>query len=472
MSRADASAPREGGDTLREQGLQVAMRFVATLRTGRSYSIGNRAFTRQLEQVLESLQPVLAEHGEALVVSLDGDVHVNGERLPLRSSSLRFLEQLAQEFQVREIAGVEFRAGLGLAELEAFMRYFLPSELYKGGDLAHACATQDFRHVRPIEAILPEEPAAEAAAAEPAPEAAGPSHAWARALQNAQRLLGGAPGPRALELRHLKRVTQPLVDAVLAGPPGTGALAEARTADLTPWEHAVHVCLLAIAIGRQLGLGRAELAQLGVAALLHDSGKDAVAALVRHPMARRGPAERAEAESHTLEGLRHVARSTTLNATSLVAMRAALEHHADGPDGYPAFSSGWRIAAGSRLVAIADAYVSLLAPREEDRPALTPGEALGCVLGPLGPRFHPGLRAALVRVLGVHPPGQVVELDDGSLARSLGAAPDDPERPLVEWLSGPGGGACAPGSREPGLLPPERSVRRALPLAEWPARAA
>ena len=72
----------------------------------------------------------------------------------------------------------------------------------------------------------------------------------------------------------------------------------------------------------------------------------------------------------------------------------------------------------------------------------------------------------------MHQPVLVVVPDDGSLARSLGAAPDDPERPLVEWLSGPGGGACAPGSREPGLLPPERSVRRALPLAEWPARAA
>jgi hypothetical protein len=76
-----------------------------------------------------------------------------------------------------------------------------------------------------------------------------------------------------------------------------------------------------------------------------------------------------------------------------------------------------------------------------------------------------------VRALGVYPPGQVVELDDGSLALSLGSASVDPERPLLEWLAGPGGAEVAPGSRPAGLLPPDRRVRRALPLAEWPARA-
>lgn len=466
MSRPPNPAPRDGGEALREHGLQVAMRLVATLRTGRSYAIGNQSFTRQLQQLLDALKPVFAEHGQALVASLDGDVHVNGVRLPLRPASLKFLEQLAAEFQVREIAGVEFRAGLALPELEGFMRYFLPSELYKGGELAHACATQDFRHVRPLEAMAAEEPATGSGDAAASAGASLPPPAWTRALQNAARLLGGEPGPRALELRHLKRVSQPLVDEVLADPPGTAPLADARLAPAGGWEHGVHVCVLAIAVGRQLGLERTALSELGVAALLHDAGKDAVAGLVRRPPASRGPAERAEAESHTLEGLRRVALSTTLNATSLLAMRAALEHHAGGPDGYPEFSREWRPAAASRIVAIADAWVSLLARREEGRPAPTPGEALGLVLGPLGARFHPALRGALVRVLGVHPPGQLVELDDGTIARSLGGSPEDPERPVVEPL------ADAAGARAAGPLPPERSVRRALPRAEWPARAA
>lgn len=463
--------PRSGEGLLHEQGLQVAMRIVATLRTGRSYAIGNQAFSRQLEQLLESLRPLLEQRGEVFVLAHDGDVHVNGARMPLRPASLRQLEQLVQEFQVRAIAGVAFRPGLTLAELEGFMRYFLPSEIYKGAELAHACATQGFACVLAIEADAPgAAPAPEAPAdAAPADAASGATPSLARAWRNAALLLGGAPGPRALELRHLKRVSQPLVDAVLDE--GAGAPSPPSSAPAVGWEHAARVALLSIAIGRRLGFARAELSELGVAALLHDCGQGAVAAQVRHPVAGRGPVERTEAENHTLEGLRQIALSSTLNATSLLAMRVALEHHAGGPGGHPSLPPEWRTATASRLVAIADAYVTLLERHAEGGPALAPSEALGRVLGPLAPGFPPALRAALVRVLGVHPPGQVLELDDGSLVRSLGGLPDDPARPRIERLTGPDGAPVAPGLAAGEPLPAERSVRRALPLAEWPPQA-
>jgi HD-GYP domain-containing protein (c-di-GMP phosphodiesterase class II) len=469
MNQPHGKAAREGANVLREQGLQIVTRLVATLRTGRSYSIGNQVFTRQLEQLLETLQPVMAEHGEAMIVAIEGDLHVNGVRLPLRSSSLRFLEQMAQEFQVREIAGVEFRAGLALPELEGFMRFFMPSELYKGTELYHACATQSFQHVMPVESAVAESMDEGTEAGAETPELSQALHAYARALQNAQLLLGDGMWRRGLELRHLKRITQPLADAAMSEFSGTASMAGLPRASTSVWEHSVHVCVLTVAIGRHLGLDKAALAELGVAALLHDAGKPAVAPRVHHPFAGRGPAERAEAESHTLEGLRAIAMSTTLNSTTLAAMRAALEHHAGEPGGYPAFSAGWTPALSSRIVGLADAFISQLDHPKEGRGPLTPYEALGRVLGPLAQHFHPGLRAALVRAIGVYPPGQVVELDDGSLARSLGSASVDPERPLVEWLVRAGGETVAAGQEPPCMLPADRIVRRALPLAEWPA---
>jgi len=428
-----SARPNERDETLRAQGLQIATRLFATLRTGRSYSIGNQAFTRQLQHLLDSLLPVLAEHGEALVVSHDGDLHVNGVRLPLRSTSLKFLEQLAQEFQVREIAGVEFRAGLKLGELEGFMRYFMPSELYKGAELLHACAMQEFRHVRPVAEAGTEdfpEPGDDDAPARV-------SDAFARALRNARLLLADPEWRHGLELRHLKRVAQPLVDEALDGGPGAAALADVPPSSAA-WEHVVHVCAVAVTVGRQLGLDRAALSELGVAALLHEAGRNET------------------------DGVRRIALMTSLNATAFAAMRAAFEHHAAGPGG--GLAPGRSPAPLSQVVAIADAYVRQLEHREAGRPSPTPCDALARVLGPLAPHFHPGLRAALVRALGVYPPGQVVELDDGSVIRSLGGALEDPARPVVEYRSGDGPEWKA------GALPPERSVRRALPRSEWPGR--
>lgn len=463
------TGPHGHGDTapderLREQGLHAISRFVATLRTGRSYPIGNQVFTRQLDQLLESLLPLFAEQGGVTIATWDGDVLVNGTRLPLRPASLKLLEQMAAEFAVREIAGVEFRPGLLLGELESFMHFFLPSELYKGSELCHACAANGFRHVLPVEALEPE---TDTPVAEPVahpgegPDRAPVLGAWERAAHNAHLLLGDGTWRRGLELRHLKRVTQPLIDAQLPGVPAATALADAgRDGE----GHALRVCLLAVAIGRELGLTRPALAELGVAALLHDAGQPAVAALVHGRPEERDAATRAAAERHVLEGLRAVALSTTLNPATLVAMRVAFEHHAFGPAPYPAAGGGREPSVAAGVVAIADAFVTQLEYPNADGGWPTPGEALGRVLGPLGEGFPAGLRAALVRALGVHPPGEIVRLDDGSLARSLGACGDDPERPLLQWLEPDG---TATGRVE--VLPADRRVEHALPFAEWPA---
>src|SRR4030095_13348984 len=99
---------------------------------------------------------------------------------------------------------------------------------------------------------------------------------------------------------------------------------------------------LAVAIGHQLGLDRPMLSDLGVAALLHDIGKQEVGVRIENDLERFTPEERATAERHTIEGAKLVARSTSLNPTTLNGLRVALEHHAVGVDGYPRLPATWK----------------------------------------------------------------------------------------------------------------------------------
>lgn len=465
-----APDPRRGHE-LAESGLQMATRLVALLRTGRAYDLANPVFTGQLEQLLGVLLPVLRETGDAQLAEFEGDLHLNGVRLPLRPSSLKFTEQLVQELRVREIAGVQFLPGLGLAELERFMRFFLPSEIYKGADLADACAGAGLAHTRILLAITNSDAAAPGREAAPEPGEAADAPGWSvalaafdRALANARTLLEHRGVEAGMELRHVKRVVQPLVDAAI-GEDVPAALAEVTRGPAPPWRHATDTCLVAVAIGRQLGLGRHALAEIGACALLHDVGHDAVAATLPAEPESWSDADAARVPRHVPEGLRRIAASTTLNATTVRVMRTILEHHAADPR-YPSAESP---APESQIVAIADAFVSLLSLRDPRASAMTPCDALGTVLGPWGAGFHPALRAALVRAVGLYPPGQLVELDDGAIGRSLGAAPGDPARPLLQPLID-ASGAPEPLERRhaPEFLAPERRVRRALPLAEWP----
>ncbi|MEK7329681.1 MAG: HD domain-containing phosphohydrolase, partial [Candidatus Eisenbacteria bacterium] len=237
------------------------------------------------------------------------------------------------------------------------------------------------------------------------------------------------------------------------------------------YAHAVNVCLVAVTMGRLLDMDRRALADLGVAALLHDVGKAAVADQIQHPLESFTEAERAAAERHPLEGAMLLARSTTLNQTTLRCMRVALEHHMvpDG-SGYPAASGRWPQSVMSRLVAVADCYVSLLGHRSERGSCTTPYEALGMMLGPLRKRFDPAMLWALVQTVGFYPPGQLVLLDDGGIAAVLAPNAADLARPHVRVVVSVTGEPL-PQDRplEYHPLPPGKSVQRALRAEEYPA---
>lgn len=464
MNPHDNMTPEE---ELREQGLQLVTRLVAVLRTSRSYSIGNRAFTGQLEQLLEVLRPTLMASGRAQLVHMDRDLQLNGVRVPLKSTSLRFQEQLLSELALRGIAGVEFHASLRLPELEEFMRYFLSSELYKGDELVAACRSAGITGAVPVLQVVP----ASAEATPPSEANAVPAfsaalQAYDDALAHARALLTATRFARGIELRHLKRLVQPLVEAAASPEPTTVGLAWASAAD-EQWAHGVHVCIVSIGMGHQLGLDRAALTELGVAALLHDVGQSSLET-VPPDAAVRDDAARAELQTHPIRGVEAIAGITTLNRTSLRAMRVALEHHACTRSGYPALSADFKPATASRLVAVADAFVSLLSLHGERGQRITPAEALSMVLGPGGAGFDDALKASLIRTVGVYPPGQLVELDDHAFARALAPSAEDPERPIIELLTTPAGAILPASERVVMPLAEARSILRALPLDEWP----
>lgn len=463
MSAHDTS-PRE--DSLTEHATQVSMRLVALLRTARSYQIGNQVLTTQIDSFLTVLQAAFADAGEVQLLDHDGDLHFNGIRIPLRASNMRFLEQLQQEFHAREIRGLVFVPGLDRAEFESFMRFFLATDAYKGMELFSACETQGITRVFP--AFVTVEAETVDATTSAVPELAQSFATYQQALRLVESLAPTRDRAAGVELRHLKRAVQPMVDAAVSGALDA-SLSTYDVDRLDSAAHALQTALISIRIGAQLGLDRATLAELGAAALLHDTGKRAVAEGLPVRVEDRDSAMETRARTHVLEGVRQIAGGNALHEGSLLAMRVALEHHAYGPAAYPALPEQHRRSPLSEIVAIADAFLCLRFSRGAGNVPRTPSEALAAVLGPLAGAFDPALRAALVRAVGLHPPGQIVELDDGSLAIVLATPPTTPERPQIEWLTGPNREALPETEARPaGPLPEERRVARALPRTEWP----
>ena len=92
------------------------------------------------------------------------------------------------------------------------------------------------------------------------------------------------------------------------------------------------------------------------------------------------------------------------------------QHHErlDGK-GYPVGLRDDRIGQIGRIVAIANRYMNLIDPRRREQ-ALTPYQALQQMYAAERVHYDPSLLTRFVRILGVYPPGTIVELNDERLA--------------------------------------------------------
>src|SRR5260221_8830470 len=133
-----------------EGALQLAARFTSLIRTGRSYSVRHASFRTQLENWHALLVPILGSGAAVRLESHDGDLYLNGERVPYRASVQRLIEQLAMEIAARTIGGIEFGPGLTVNELETFMTLFIAGERWKGDSLIAECGRAGLPNARPF----------------------------------------------------------------------------------------------------------------------------------------------------------------------------------------------------------------------------------------------------------------------------------------------------------------------------------
>lgn len=191
--------------------------------------------------------------------------------------------------------------------------------------------------------------------------------------------------------------------------------------------HAVNVGIVALLMGRTLGLGGAELHDLGLGALLHDIGKTRIAPRLQHRDEQFTSAESRAYESHVAAGVAAAQRMGLNEAASMVI--AQHHEHADG-SGFPQRIGSERMSVAARIVAVVDRYDRLCNPALGLR-ANTPHEAVALLFAQSQHRFDSALLGAFIRMIGVYPPGSAVQLTDSRFALVIGVNSSRPLKPRV-----------------------------------------
>jgi HD-GYP domain-containing protein (c-di-GMP phosphodiesterase class II) len=191
--------------------------------------------------------------------------------------------------------------------------------------------------------------------------------------------------------------------------------------------HPVNVMVVSLLLGKSLGLSQQELTDLGQAALLHDMGKlqlpDRVRLLDEHFTAT----EYKLYQEHVTQS---VAIGKRMGLPPGVLVAIAQHHEMVDGSGFPLHLKEDRLGTAGKILALINRYDNLCNPPKATL-ALTPHEALSVIFAQMKARFDAVVLGAFIRMMGVYPPGSVVQLVNDRFAIVVSVNSARPLRPRV-----------------------------------------
>ena len=230
--------------------------------------------------------------------------------------------------------------------------------------------------------------------------------------------------------------------------------------------HSLNVTVISLMLARQISVPDALLMDLGVGALMHDVGKIALPDRVRLAREDFDSREAALYRDHVAQGLILGRRMGLPPEAQLVI--AQHHEHADG-SGFPSALMLPRMSLAARIVALVNRYDNLC---NAATPALslTPHEALSRLFAQSRSKFDETLLSGFIKMMGIYPPGSVVQLSDERFAMVMTVNATHPLKPRVLVFDPDVPADDAPHLDLEGY--PLLGIRRSLKPVQLPGRAA
>jgi putative nucleotidyltransferase with HDIG domain len=191
--------------------------------------------------------------------------------------------------------------------------------------------------------------------------------------------------------------------------------------------HPVNVTIMCLLLGRAMGMAGQDLVDLGVGAFLHDVGKLQLPQRVRWFEDGFSLDDYKQYQEHVSKGVA-IANRMQLSEGALMAIT---QHHElmDG-SGFPMRPPGTELTLAARILALVNRYDNLCNPVRLVT-AMTPHEALSLIFAQHKARYDGMVLSAFIRMMGVYPPGSVVQLLDGRFALVVSVNSVRPLKPRV-----------------------------------------
>ena len=179
------------------------------------------------------------------------------------------------------------------------------------------------------------------------------------------------------------------------------------------YHHSLNVAMLCMLMAKELGWSREEVETIGLGALFHDIGKLKVPSTILNKRVPLSTPEENFIKQHPLMSINFLklADSFPEEAKPLIT-----NHHEylDG-SGYPQGLKADKLDKLSQLIAVVNEYDNLCNGTNQIK-GKPPSVALGLLYKNYNKKLNTEFVGKLIKMLGIYPPGSIVELSSGQFA--------------------------------------------------------
>jgi HD-GYP domain-containing protein (c-di-GMP phosphodiesterase class II) len=380
------------------------------IRNVKLYAPENAIFNMPLETLKQCINTIIAMDNTLNLQGAGDSFYLNDMLVKSDVGSLSNVRYLLDEFKRRDVGGFVLKKPITIPELRDFIFIFTrecDDEVGEKGVSARKLQALKLRKYEKVQEILKDQDTAEDMDQQVDRKRYSLT-VYARTIYFMHKYLAGLRGEGpAVPISKGGRYVQDLVDVCFGHRSHFLGLSTLKSDDEYLCYHSVNVALLSIVFGAELGLDKAQLRDLGMAALFHDVGKVDVDDNVLEKRGKLEPDEMKKVRKSPIYSVKKILRSRQLNKLTIHRIITAYEHKTDF--GAPVKDLKGNVSfvvpksdlgVFSKIIAVVDCYDALTS-RRPFRDAFSPQIALTLMWTELKHKFDPDFLLIFMNIMKV-----------------------------------------------------------------------
>ncbi len=388
----------------------------AIFRLTKSVALHQSASSMILERI-DEFKKVVREVQDAgfdpSLIRSEGQFYLGDERIQFTRKNFGLVNQMIDIFYRRGVAGLSFSETMldvPVKEIFTFFKIFQeaekeisPEEYIKKAveekTISWVEVHLDMIKASGLEPLSPKEQARRSYL-----------HSIATVKEAYQKIEAGQKGG----IRKAKRLAQNLVDVARDNEAILLGMTTLKNYDDYTYNHSVNVAVMAICLGKKIGLEPKSLMELAICGLFHDLGKTLIPKNILNKQGKLDDSEWDEIRKHPLNSVCNILKLQAPYELKARVILSPFEHHQRYDlSGYPRASWKSEVSLFGRILGIVDCYDAMTSERSYRDHSISPDRSLSFLLEKSGKDYDPVILKVFIQMMGIFPSGTFVELDTG-----------------------------------------------------------